>query len=34
MKIKLTLRLSGELLVGSWESEDGNTGSLELKRKS
>jgi len=34
MKIKLTLRLSGDLLVGSWESEDGNTGSLELKRKS
>jgi hypothetical protein len=34
MKIKLTLRLSGDLLVGSWESEDGNTGSLELRRKS
>lgn len=33
MKIKLTLRLSGDLLVGSWESEDGNTGTLELKRK-
>jgi len=34
LKIKLTLNLSGELLVGNWESEDGNTGSLELKRKS
>jgi len=34
MKIKLTLRLSGDLLVGSWESEDGNTGSIELRRKS
>jgi len=33
LKIKLTLNLSGELLVGNWESEDGNTGSLELKRK-
>jgi len=34
MKIKMNLKLSGELLVGNWESEDGNTGSLELKRKS
>ena len=34
MKIKLTLKLSGELLVGNWESADGETGSLELKRKS
>jgi len=33
LKIKLTLNLSGDLLVGSWESEDGNTGTLELKRK-
>jgi len=34
MKIKLTLKLSGDLLVGNWESADGETGSLELKRKS
>jgi hypothetical protein len=34
MKIKLTLKLNGELLVGNWESADGETGSLELKRKS
>ena len=34
MKIKLTLKLSGDSLVGNWESADGETGSLELKRKS
>ncbi len=34
MKIKLTLKLSGDLLVGNWESADGETGNLELKRKS
>lgn len=34
VKIKLTLKLSGELLVGNWESADGETGNLELKRKS
>jgi len=34
MKIKLTLKLNGELLVGNWESADGESGSLELKRKS
>lgn len=34
IKIKLNLKLSGELLVGNWESEGGSTGSLELKRKS
>lgn len=34
MKIKLRLKLNGEFLVGGWESEDGNTGSFELKRKS
>ena len=33
IKIKLTLKLSGELLVGNWESADGETGSLELRRK-
>jgi hypothetical protein len=34
MKIKLTLKLSGESLVGNWESADGETGNLELKRQS
>ncbi|OGD36293.1 MAG: hypothetical protein A2V45_16080 [Candidatus Aminicenantes bacterium RBG_19FT_COMBO_58_17] len=34
VKIKLTLKLNGELLVGNWESADGESGSLELKRKS
>lgn len=33
MKIKFTLKPSGELLVGNWESAEGETGNLELKRK-
>lgn len=33
VRIKLTLKVSGELLVGHWEDPDGETGNLELKRK-
>jgi hypothetical protein len=33
VRIRLTLKLSGELLVGHWEDPDGETGNLELKRK-
>jgi hypothetical protein len=34
VRIKLTLKVSGELLVGHWEDPDGETGNLELRRKS
>jgi hypothetical protein len=34
LKISLTLKVSGELLVGRWEDPSGETGDLELKRKS
>lgn len=34
VKISLTLKVSGELLTGNWEDPGGETGSLELKRKS
>jgi len=33
MRISLTLKVSGELLVGHWEDPGGETGNLELKRK-
>ncbi len=33
IKISLTLKISGELLVGNWEDPGGETGNLELKRK-
>ena len=33
IRIKLTLKVSGELLVGNWEDPGGGTGNLELKRK-
>jgi hypothetical protein len=33
VRIRLTLKVSGELLVGHWEDPDGETGNLELKRK-
>jgi hypothetical protein len=33
VRISLTLKVSGELLVGHWEDPDGETGNLELKRK-
>jgi len=34
IRISLTLKVSGELLVGNWEEPSGQTGTLELKRKS
>jgi hypothetical protein len=34
IKISVTLKVSGELLVGNWEDPGGETGNLELKRKS
>jgi len=34
VKISLTLKVNGELLAGNWEDPGGETGSLELKRKS
>jgi hypothetical protein len=34
VRIKLVLKLSGELLIGHWEDPGGETGNLELKRKS
>lgn len=34
VRIKFMLKVSGELLVGQWEDPDGETGNLELKRKS
>lgn len=33
VRIRLTLKVSGELLVGNWEDPDGETGNLEMKRK-
>jgi len=33
IRISLTLKVSGELLVGNWEEPSGQTGTLELKRK-
>lgn len=32
IKVSVTLKISGEKLVGSWESEDGATGELEMAR--
>jgi hypothetical protein len=34
VRISLTLKVSGEMLVGNWADPGGETGTLELKRKS
>jgi len=33
VRVKSTLKVSEDKLVGSWESEEGDTGALELGRK-
>ncbi len=33
VRIRVALRISAEKLVGTWESEDGETGALEMTRK-
>jgi hypothetical protein len=33
VRISLTLKISGEMLVGHWADPGGETGTLELKRK-
>jgi hypothetical protein len=33
VRIRVALKISGEKLVGSWESDDGATGNLEMSRK-
>jgi hypothetical protein len=33
VRISLTLKVSGEMLVGHWADPGGETGTLELKRK-
>ncbi len=33
IRISLTLKVSGEMLVGHWADPGGETGTLELKRK-
>ncbi len=32
VRVSMTLRMSGEKLSGTWESEDGSRGTLELSR--
>jgi hypothetical protein len=32
IRARIALKISGEKLSGSWETEDGNTGSLEMTR--
>ena len=33
VRIRVALKISAEKLVGTWESEDGETGALEMTRK-
>jgi hypothetical protein len=33
VRISMTLEVKGERLVGEWQSEDGETGPLDLERK-
>jgi hypothetical protein len=33
VRISLTLKVSGEMLVGNWADPGGETGTLEMKRK-